>query len=163
MMNTTLSYFEQKSKESRECNCPNAELPEVIGPWVNHGPMRSIRKSTRAAKQIDSPFGPLTFITPRQREKQRTVRKTKKQSPLTQRLVVFPLKNLDRNITLIFHLQISLKINLIMQFCRRVCRMVAGEREMCKIQQVQVCRKVKSYLIFLWFRNHNNIPLLTRY
>ena len=100
MMNTTLSYFEQKSKESRECNCPNAELPEVIGPWVNHGPMRSIRKSTRAAKQIDSPFGPLTFITPRQREKQRTVRKTKKPSPLTQRLVVFPLKNLNRNINL---------------------------------------------------------------
>ena len=100
MMNTTLSYFEQKSKESRECNCPNAELTEPIGPFrqthsrhsrivknyrVNQGPTKSIRKSTRAAKQIDSPFGPLTFITPRQREKQRTVRKTKKPSPLTQR------------------------------------------------------------------------------
>ena len=100
MMNTTLSYFEQKSKESRECNCPNAELPGAIGPFwqthsrhsrkvknyrVNQGPTRSIRNSTRAAKQIDSPFGPLTFITPQQREKQRTVRKTKKPSPLTQR------------------------------------------------------------------------------
>ena len=100
MMNTTLSYFEQKSKESRECNCPNAELSGAIGPFwqthsrhsrkvknyrVNQGPTRSIRKSTRAAKQIDSPFGPLTFITPQQREKQRTVRKTKKPSPLTQR------------------------------------------------------------------------------
>jgi len=39
-----------------------------------------------------------------------------------------------------------------MQFCRRVCRMVAGEREMCKIQQVQVCKKVKLYLIFARFR-----------
>ena len=100
MRNKTLSYFEQKSKESPKCNCPNAELPEAIGPiWqthsrhsrkvknyrVNQGPTRSIRNSTRAAKQIDSPFGPLTFITPQQREKQRTVRKTKKPSPLTQR------------------------------------------------------------------------------
>ena len=68
-MNTTLSYFEQKSKESRECNCPNAELPEAIGPFWNHGPTRSIRKSTRAAKQIDSPFGPLTFITPQQEQR----------------------------------------------------------------------------------------------
>ena len=85
MRNKTLSYFEQKSKESRECNCPNAELPEAIGPFWNHGPTRSVRKSTRAAKQIDSPFGPLTFITPQQREKQRKVRKTKNPSPLTQR------------------------------------------------------------------------------
>ena len=99
-MNTTLSYFEQKSKESRECHCPNAELPGAIGPFwqthsrhsrkvknyrVNQGPNKSIKKSTRAAKQIDSPFGPLTFITPQQREKQRTVRKTRKPSPLTQR------------------------------------------------------------------------------
>ena len=44
-----------------------------------------------------------------------------------------------------------------MVFCRRVCRMVAGEREMCKIQQVQVCKKVKLYLIFARCRNHNII------
>ena len=100
MMNTTLSHFAQKSKESRECNCPNPELPGTIGSFwqkdsrhsrkvknhrVNQGTNKSIKKSTRAAKQIDSPFGPLTFITPQQREKQRTVRKTRKPSPLTQR------------------------------------------------------------------------------
>ena len=49
-----------------------------------------------------------------------------------------------------------------MIFCRRVCRMVAGEREMCKIQQVQVCKKVKLYLIFARFRNHNIIKLKIR-
>ena len=100
MWNKTSSYFEQKSKESRECNCPNAKPPVAIGPFwqkhsrhfrqvknyrVNQGPARLIKKPTRVAKQIDSPFGPLTFITPQQREKQRKVRKTGKSSPLTQR------------------------------------------------------------------------------